>query len=251
MAFYHFLAIFPCLLIFLAIAAGVPSIGPGVRSTASSLIQQVLPNQAAELLQQMAAELQRETPTGFELLLTFAGAMWAAMNGTWALVFGVNYAYEVEENRAWWKLGLTIAGLTIALTVASTLALLLLFSAAQLQAHIWHNPSAVALRILDWLAVLALLMICFAIVYRFAPNIKDAKWKWSTPGSLCALSLWVISTVALRFYFAHITNYHRTYGHLNTVVMLLLWLYLTNAAILVGAEMNSEIEKAAAQGQRP
>jgi membrane protein len=82
-------------------------------------------------------------------------------------------------------------------------------------------------------------------VYRFAPNLEDAKWKWSTPGSLCAVVLWVTSTLALRFYVAHITNYERIYGHLNTVVMLMLWLYFTNAAILIGGEMNSEIEKAA------
>lgn len=247
MAFYHFLAIFPCLLIFLTFAAGVPTVGPGVKSTANDVIQQVLPAQAAGLVEEMVHELQNQTPTGLELLLTFGGAAWAGMNGIWALLFGINIAYEVEENRAWWKLGATIAGLTLALALTATLALFLLFSATQLQMNILHDPSPLAARTVEWLAVLALLMVSFAIVYRFAPNVNDAKWKWSTPGSLCAVCLWVVATLALQFYFGHITNYHRTYGHLNTVVMLMLWLYLTNAAILIGAEMNSEIEKAANQ----
>lgn len=245
MAFYHFIAVFPCLLLGLSFAGRLP-VAPGIKSAAGGVIQQVLPGQAAGLLKQIVHELQKQTPTGFQLLLTFAGASWAAMNGTWTLMFGVNIAYEVEESRAWWKLGATIAGLTIALTLTAALVLFLLFSATQLQAHISHNPSPVTLQILEWLAVLALLMVSFSIIYRFAPNLEDLKWKWSTPGSLCALCLWVIATLALQFYFARITDYHRSYGHLNTVVMLMLWLYFTNAAILIGAEMNSEIEKAVA-----
>lgn len=243
MAFYHFLAIFPCLLISLAFVGGISTIGPGIKTLAGDVIQQVLPPQAAELLRQMVVELQQQSLIGFKFLFTCAGALWAAMNGTWALVFGLNTAYEVEENRNWWKLGATIAGLTIALAVAGGVALLLLFSATEIERRVLHYPSLAALRALEWLAVLALLMFCFAIIYRFAPNLSDAKWKWSTPGSLCALILWVASTFGLRFYFEHISNYHRAYGHLNTVVMLLLWLYFTNAAILIGGEMNSEIEK--------
>jgi membrane protein len=138
-------------------------------------------------------------------------------------------------------------GLTIALAVLGGLALLLLLFAGQVESQMFHDMPLALLRMLDWIAIVVLLMLSFALAYRFAPNLGDAKWKWSTPGSVCALGLWILATFALRFYFTHISNYHRTYGHLNTVVMLLLWLYFTNAAILVGGEMNSEIEKAVAQ----
>jgi membrane protein len=194
----------------------------------------------------MLAELQRHRPAGFELMSACAGALWAALNGTWALIFGLNTAYEVEESRGWWKLGSTIVSLTVVLAAGAGLAVAVLFSAVQIGGQVFQQPSLAALRVLEWSIVLATLLLSFAVVYRFAPNLGDAKWKWSTPGSLCALLLWVISTVGLRFYFRHISNYHQTYGHLNTVVMLLLWLYFTNAAILIGGEMNSEIEKAAA-----
>jgi len=251
MAFYHFLAIFPSLLIFLAFTETMPSIGPGVKSTAAGLIQEILPSQAAGLVQQMLTELQRHTPAGFALISACGGALWAALNGTWALVFGLNTAYEVEESRGWWKLGTTIAGLTLVLTVAASLALIFLFSAAHIGGQVFRQPASAILRALEWLVVLATLMFSFAVVYRFAPNLRDAEWKWSTPGSTCALLLWVASTIGLRFYFEHISNYYQTYGHLNTVVMLLLWLYFTNAAILIGGEMNSEIEKAAAASTSP
>ena len=88
----------------------------------------------------------------------------------------------------------------------------------------------------------ASLSFSFALLYRFAPNLRDCEWRWSTPGAFCALVLWIGSTFAARVYFDHV-NYARSYGQLSGVVMLLLWLYVTNGAILIGGEMNSEIEK--------
>ena len=95
---------------------------------------------------------------------------------------------------------------------------------------------------LEWLVLLASLSVSFAVLYRFAPNLRDCAWRWSTPGAFCALVLWIGSTFAARVYFDHV-NYARSYGQLSGVVMLLLWLYVTNGAILIGGEMNSEIEK--------
>jgi membrane protein len=92
------------------------------------------------------------------------------------------------------------------------------------------------------LVLTASLSVSFALLYRFGPNLGDCKWRWSTPGAFCALFLWIGSTFAARVYFDHV-NYDRSYGHLSGVVMLLLWLYVTNGAILIGGEMNSEIEK--------
>src|SRR5581483_2831439 len=113
-----------------------------------------------------------------------------------------------------WKIGLTIVGLTFSLTAAGSIALLLLFSAARIA------PTTV--RTAEWATVIALLMFSFAVVYRFAPNLRDHEWRWSTPGAFCALLLWIGSTIGLRLYFEHANNYARTYGHLNSVVILLL-----------------------------
>jgi membrane protein len=252
MAFYDFLALFPSLLIFLAIAERVPSIAPGLKDAIAGLGNEFLPLQASSLVQQMLGELDRHMPAGLQFLSACAGALWAALNGTWALIHGLNTAYEIEEQRPWWKLGATIVGLTASLSIAGAAALVLLFSAALIQERVLNQPAsfhtgALALRGLEWLTVVVLLMFSFALVYRFGPNLKEQKWKWSTPGAACALLLWLSATVGVRFYFHHVNDYTRTYGHLNSVVMLLLWLYFANGAILIGGEMNSEIEKAAAQ----
>jgi membrane protein len=252
MAFYDFLAIFPSLLIFLSIAERIPGIGSGLKDAIAGLGIEFLPHQSSTLVEQMLGELDKRMPMGLQFLSAGVGALWAALNGTWALIYGLNTAYEIDEHRAWWKLATTIVGLTFSLSIAGSTALILLFSAARIQARVFHQPSSfhagpLALRGMEWLTVIALLMFSFALVYRFGPNLKDQRWKWSTPGALCALLLWVGATVAVRFYFEHVNDYRRAYGHLNGVVMLMLWLYFANGAILIGGEMNSEIEKAAAK----
>jgi membrane protein len=245
MAFYHFLAIFPCLLLFLAVCSSIPVAGKSLQPFELSVAAQVLPPDAAALISELNHELEGHA-YGFGLLASAVGALWAAMNGTWALIFGLNVAYEVEEDRSWRELGITIVGLTLSLALAGGLTLVLLWFAVKLESHVFRGALPIGVTILEWLAVLALLTLSFAVIFRFAPNLKDAEWKWSTPGSVCSLLLWVLATFGLRFYFGHVTNYYRSYGHLNSVVMLMLWLYLTNAAILIGGEMNSAIEKAAA-----
>ncbi len=251
MAFYHFLAIFPSLLVLLGILSKIPLIAPETKNAFIRLEREFLPQQASLLLQQMVGELDRHMPVGLRFLSACAGALWAALNGTWALVYGLNTAYEVEEGRPWWKLGITIIGLTLSLVLLGVLALALLFVATQIEQSVSHHPSSlhatVALHVLQWTIAIVILMFSFAIIYRFAPNLRDHEWKWSTPGAVCALLLWSLSTVGVRFYFQHVNDYTRAYGHLNNVIMLMFWLYLTNGAILIGGEMNSEIEKAADQ----
>jgi membrane protein len=97
---------------------------------------------------------------------------------------------------------------------------------------------------INWLAAVAAACAWFAILYRFAPSLADHEWRWSTPGALCALILWVGAAFGAQVYFGRVNDYSRAYGHLNGVAMLLLWLYVSNGAILIGGEMNSEIKKA-------
>ena len=244
MAFYHFLAIFPSLLLFLAISARVPHLGNHMKNVLQDLSGEVLPDPASQLLKEAMEELNRKAVSGLQLIPASAGALWAALNGTLAMVYGLNKAYDVEEHRPWWKLGVTIVGLTSSLAVSGSTALFLIFCGTRLQAQM--HASAILLRGLQWIVVSGLLGLSFAILYRFAPNLRDHEWRWSTPGALGALLVWIGSTMALRAYFTHVNDYSRSYGSLNRVVMLMLWLYVANGAILIGGEMNSEIEKAAA-----
>jgi membrane protein len=245
MAFYHFLAIFPSLLVFLALTEHIPHLGEHMKNAFQNLSGEVLPDQASQLLLQTVNQLNERPLSALQFLSVCAGGSWGALNSTWAMVWGLNKAYELEEHRPWWKVAFVVAGLTVSLATCGSLAVFLIFCGTRLQTH--PNPAAVAIRLFEWIVLSGLLLFSFALLYRFAPNLRDHEWRWSTPGALCALVIWIGSTVGARLYFRHVNDYSRSYGHLNGVVMLLLWLYVTNGAILIGGEMNSEIEKAAAK----
>lgn len=249
MAFYQFLAIFPSLLLLLYAATRVPHVGDFAMRLLQDLSEQVLPSQGAHLFQTMMDELSGRVASGFHLVVVCAGALWAACNATWAMIYGLNRAYEVEERRSWRRLGFTIAGLTLMLGLTSCVVLLLMFGGAEIEGH-FHIGAAV-FRGAEWFGLILALSFSFAILYRFAPNLRYHEWRWSTPGALCALILWIAATFAARIYFDNVNDYSFVYGRLNGVVMLLLWLYVTNGAILIGGEMNSEIEKAAQPPANP
>ena len=243
MAFYQFLAIFPSLLVLLAVAARVPHFANFLKRLLQDVSEQVLPSQGARLFATMMNELSGRAASGFHFVTVCAGALWAACNATWAMIHGLNRAYEVEERRSWRRLGLTIGGLTLSLGLTTCMALFLMFGGAAVEAH--FHTGATVFRGVEWLALILTLSFAFAFLYRFAPSVRDHEWRWSTPGAACALVLWLAATLAARIYFDRVNDYSFVYGRLNGVVMLLLWLYVTNGAILIGGEMNSEIEKAA------
>jgi membrane protein len=252
MAFYHFLAIFPALLLFLITASRPPHVGLEAKDAILDFFRQVLPADSSSLFRDMLNELSQRAVSGTPILPAFLGCVWAACNGTWALMYGLNTAYEVQERRRWWKLSLTIVGLTIALAIMGASAVFLMMFGANLLSRFSRQqltwlPGLDAFRVFEWAIIVTVLMFSLALIYRFAPNLRDHKWRWSTPGALFAVCVWAASTIVMRFYFEHLSDYRQTYGHLNQVVMLLLWLYVSNGAILIGGEMNSEIEKAGAQ----
>ncbi len=243
MAFYQFLAIFPALAISVAIAAHIPHLIDHLRQLQQEVGGQILPGAVSRLFATMVEQHAARIPRGAPILLTCAGALWAALNGTWAMIYGLNRAYEVKEQRSIWELGLTIVGLTFTLAVIGIIAIFVIFFSKRLEAQL--SAAGIASRIVDWVVLAATLLIAFAVLYRFAPSLPDHEWRWSTPGAVFALILWAASTFVARAYFDRVNDYSGSYGHLNGVAMLLLWLYVCNGAILIGGEMNSEIEKTA------
>jgi membrane protein len=152
----------------------------------------------------------------------------------------------VRESRHWQELAATIAGLTVALALITSFAIVVIAASADLRSRV-HAP--IPLGLIESLVLIVVLLFWFSILYRFAPSLENKRWQWSTPGALVAATLWIGATIAARFYFERFDNYHVSFGRLRGVAMLLLWLYASNGAILIGGEMNSEIEKAADKRQ--
>ena len=242
MAFYHFLAIFPILFASLVLLIRAPHLRQSIERSVRDVSNQVLPSRLLSLMQSIAEEQNQHAHTRFPILAVAIGVLWASFNGTWAMIYGLNNAYETKENRRFTELATTVVGLTISLAVTIAVSVVLIISTQYLQRI--FGIGAGPMHLLEWVILIITVSFSFAILYRFGPNLQDRRWQWSTPGAVCALLLWVAATFGARIYFDHINDYSRSFGHLNGVVMLLLWLYLTNGAILIGGEMNSQIEKA-------
>lgn len=257
LAFYYFLSMFPVLLlllIWLDKFAGTASTGSHLRDTLLGAFRQILPREASELMAKTVGQLNAGAVIGAGAVYAGLGSVWGALNGTWAMMTGLNKAYEVTEERRWWRV-LTIAlGLTTSLAIMGLIALAAILYGGLAWELISHNfgidsHPPFLWRIIQWLMIAILLLFSSALVYRFGPNLRDQRWRWSVPGAVVAVTLWGASTLLLRIYQNHFSS-QRIYGGLNAVVELLLWLYFTGAAIFIGGEANSEIQKAAAKVRR-
>ena len=254
LAFYYFLSMFPVLLLLLIGLdkfAGAGSTGSNLRDTLLGAFRQVLPREASELMAKTVGQLNAGAVIGAGAVYAALGSFWGALNGTWAMMTGLNKAYEVKEERRWWRVLMIAFGLTTSLAIMGLIALAAILYGSPAGEMIGqyfgiHSSPQFLWRIIRWLMTAILLLFSFALVYRFGPNLKDRRWRWSVPGAVVAVTLWVGSTLLLQFYQNHFSS-QRIYGDLNAVVELLLWLYFTGTAIFIGGEANSEIQKAAAQ----
>jgi membrane protein len=252
LAFYFFFAIFPVLLLLLVVLGASAGAGSELLGALLDSFRQVLPPDASALVATTIRQLNASAVLGAGAIVAAVVAAWGVLNGTWAVMTGLNKAYEVEEERPWWRVLVIAFGLTISLSVLGLITL-----AAVLYGHRVGNvigqyvgaPAQFGFlwRLLHWVIIVILLVISFAGFYRFGPNLRDRRWQWSIPGAVIAATLWVASILLLRLCEQHFSSSQRIYGGLNPVATLLLWLYLTGAVIFIGGEANSEIEKAAAE----
>jgi membrane protein len=217
LAFYYFLGIFPGLLLLLLLLDTFASTGSRLRKTLLDSFQQIVPREASALITKIIGELNAIAVSGSGALWAALGAAWATLNGTCAMIVGLNRAYEVKEERRWWRI-LTIAfGLTISLGVMGLMALGAMLYGSRagtiISQHFGvHTLSPFPWRVIQWSVIIMLLLFSLASLYRFGPNLKDRRWQWSTPGAVVAIALWVGSTLVLRIYEEHFSSSQRIYG---------------------------------------
>ncbi len=179
-------------------------------------------------------------------------ALWSASVGFSAIQGTLNVVYRVKEERPYWQARLSAIGITFGLSIVISLMLgtLLLadFLARLARLHLYHHvlavATAVSLRFTGWIFATALLSLVFAVIYYFGPDVKVRQWHWLTPGAAFGMLGWLLASIGLRLYVHYINNYSATYGSLGTVIILLTWFYLSGLMLLVGGEINSEIEAA-------
>ena len=255
LGFYFMLALFPLLLCLTALLGLFAQTGTELRDQMFAYLARVAPRSAYALVYETVGEVT-EGGSGGKLTFGLLASVWAASNGMLAIVDALNAAYHVREARPWWKSRLVAAGLTLALGALVISALVLVLYGGQIAdavaAFLGHGGAlSAAWSVLQWLLVLAFVFLAFGLIYYFAPNLHEQKFCWVLPGMVVGVTLWLAASLGFRIYLRYFNTYNAVYGSLGAVIILMLWFYLTGAAILVGGEVNSEIEKAAAKAGEP
>ncbi len=193
--------------------------------------------------------------SGGKLTFGLAAAIWAASVGFTAIQDSLNTVYKVKETRPYWKVRGSAILITVVLSFLVTLMLASLLCGDLLAVLVHHRilygpvamPLVVLARIIGWSFATFLLGLLFSVTYYWGPDVKNRKWRWFTPGAALGIVCWLIASFALRVYLHFFNNYSVTYGSLGAVIILLTWFYITGLMLLLGAEMNSEIEAYAAE----
>ncbi|ESU33893.1 hypothetical protein G3A_03620 [Bacillus sp. 17376] len=237
-AYYYMLALFPLLILLIAIVPYL-NIDP---QKAINVLNQLLPSQSAELLRDNVVKLVSERNGG---LLTFGiiGTIWSASSGMNAFIKAMNIAFDVEETRSFIKARLVSIMLTFGLILAFVVALLLpvfgkvILDTVQSIIHI-PEPFDIVFNIVRWLVAIIVMAAVLAGLYRVAPN-KHYPFKHVLPGAIFATVVWQLISLGFSFYVSNFGNYSATYGSIGGVIVLMLWLFLTGLALVLGGEINA------------
>jgi membrane protein len=213
----------------------------------------VIPNAAMSTVLETFNETTAAATSG-KLTFGLVAAIWSASVGFSAIQDSLNIVYKVKETRSYLAARLSAIGVTVILAILITLILTSLlggdFFARVAYYRIYHHFLAAVVaftaRVLSWIIATLLLSLFFAVIYYFAPDVKTSRWHWLTPGAAIGIVGWLLASIGLRIYVHFFNNYSVTYGSLGAVIILLTWFYLTGLMLLLGAEINSEIEAAAA-----
>lgn len=252
LAYYFFLALFPAILFLLALASFFP-----LGNVTDEVGRALGPFVSPEVLQLIQDQMRRLAQNQSGGLLTFgvAAALWSSSSAIVSIVGALNRAYDIEEGRPWWKVRLTAIGLTLASAVIVLVSLSLVLLGPTLAEKLgqltgWGEPFKWTWLILQWPLVFALVSTGIGLIFYFGPD-ADQDWVWISPGAVVATLLWLVASLLFRFYITNFTNYEASYGTVGAVIVLLLWFYVSGIAILVGAELNAEIEHASPYGKEP
>jgi membrane protein len=251
LAYYLVLALFPALIVLVALVSYLPW---SVLDELVRLINRVAPGEIVQMVRDQIAELASGNSSGL-LTVGVLGALWTSSSALTAIVSTLNHAYEVTESRPWWKVRLIAIALTIGIAIFIIGAMVILLAGPAVTRYIestmgFGSVAATVWTVLQYPLVFAFGSLGIALVYYFAPDV-DQDWVWITPGSIVACLLWVIVSLGVKLYVSQFGSYNETYGALGGAAILMLWMYMTGLVILVGGELNAEIEHALPEGKKP
>jgi membrane protein len=251
LAYYLLLALVPAIVFLVALASFFPA------DTVAQMVGSLRAFAPGDVVQIMEEQLQRVAAgqQGGLLTVGIGMALWSSSAALVSVTAAMNRAYDIEEARPWWKVRLIAIALTIGLALFIITAIALVMVGPTLGEQIASRLGLGAAfawtwTILQWPVIIGLVVLAIALINYFAPDAEQ-DWEWVTPGAVVSTILWLFASLAFKIYLANFADYNATYGSLGGVIVLMLWFYISALAVLVGTEMNAEIEHASPHGKDP
>ena len=248
LTYYSVLSIFPAILALVSLL-GVFGQGEATTSALLDIVRQLGQTQVADQLQGPIEQISGARGSGIALVVGLAGALWSASGYVGAFGRAMNRVYQVDEGRPIWKLRPVVLLITLGLVVMASLVLIGLVVSGPVARAIGDvvglgDASVTVWDIVKWPVILGIVVVMVAVLYYATPNIRQPKFRWVSVGAAVAILIWVLASVAFGFYVSNFGSYNKTYGSLAGIIVFLLWLWITNLALLFGAEIDSELERA-------
>jgi membrane protein len=245
LTYYGILSIFPAII---ALVSLLGLVGPSATQPLLDNLTAVAPGPAKDIFTSAIQNLNNQGTAGIVFVIGLLGALWAASGYVSAFMRASNAIYDVGEGRPIWKtlpirLGVTVVMLVL-LAITAVAVVLTGGLAKQVGGLIGVSDSAVTVwNIAKWPVLVLIVSFMFAFLYWASPNVKQPGFRWLSPGGILAVALWLVASAAFAFYVANFSSYNKTYGALAGVIVFLVWLWISNIAVLLGAEFNAELER--------
>jgi membrane protein len=245
LTYYAVLALFPALIAVLSLV-GLVGQGPKTAQTIVATMKQA--GLSSPTLAHTITQLAGSRGAGIALVLGLLSALWSASGYVGAFGRAMNRIYEVGEGRPVWKLRPVMLLVTLIAVILAALVALALVASGSVATAIGNqiglgSTALLIWKIAKWPVILVVVVFIVALLYYATPNVKQPKFRWISVGAAFAIVVWVLASVAFGFYVANFSSYNKTYGSLAGVIVFLLWLWLTNLALLFGAELDAELER--------
>jgi membrane protein len=247
LTYYAVLALFPAIIALLSII-GLVGDGKSIVTNLLTVMSDSGLSGPAKTLKPTLLQLANTPGAGLALIIGLLTALWSASGYVGSFGRAMNRVYEIREGRPVWKLRpvmLLVTLVSVVLVAVVLLGLILTGPAAQSVGDIvgLGSTAVTVWNIAKWPVMLAIVVFIVALLYYATPNVKQPKFRWISVGALVAIVVWIVASVAFGFYVSNFGSYNKTYGALAGVIVFLLWLWLTNLALLFGAELDAELER--------
>ena len=251
LSYYFLLALVPAIVCVLAFTSLLPA---NFLQDVINSLSGFAPPDVVQIMRDQLTSLREGEHTGaltFGLLV----ALWSSSIAMVSIINALNTAYDIDEGRPWWIVRLMAVVLTVGVAVFIVLASALVLMGPDLIDYVASRVGlsqafASTWNIVRWPLAFVLVVLCIGLIFYFAPDAEQ-DWEWITPGAVLATILWLGASLGFKYYVASFGNFNESYGSLGGIIVLMLWFYISALAVLVGAEMNAEIEHASPHGKQP